>query len=287
MPSSLVHSAKPDFRVIGTFRRRLCVVSASSVGRPEPDWRSFRAHLVRSSQDQVENMGLESNLRLLSIQSPTLAAEGVWAHATPVPEPGGLLLATRLTPSVLGSMEYWQVVVLLLQHTAHGSMGLVLNRPTTARVGRGRDGLPAPVHGLRDGLPSSRLYWGGAFAEHAMTLLHAGDQAPLALGSREIAPGIHCLFGQEQVAAAASDMAQGCAPLRFFAGASVWGPGQLEQQVEQGAWTCAAASRSLVLKPCIQLPVPLWRELACMLGDERAARRAQRAPPQAPGSPAP
>lgn len=42
------------------------------------------------------------------VQSPTLAAEGVWAHATPVPEPGGLLLATRLTPSVLGSMEYWQ-----------------------------------------------------------------------------------------------------------------------------------------------------------------------------------
>lgn len=38
------------------------------------------------------------------------------------------------------------MVVLLLQHTVHGSMGLVLNRPTNARVGRGRDGLPAPVH---------------------------------------------------------------------------------------------------------------------------------------------
>lgn len=263
------------------------MVSASSDGRPDSDWRSFRAHLVRSSRDEVETVGLEPNLRLLSIQSPVLAAEGVWAHATPLPEPGGLLLATRLTPSVLGSMEYWQVVVFLLQHTVHGSMGLALNRPTNARVGRNQDGLPAPVHGLRDGLPSSRLYWGGAYAEHAVTLLHAGDRAPLLSCSREIAPGIHCLFGQEQVAAAASDAAQGPTPLRFFAGACTWGPGELEEQLEQGAWTCAAASRSLVLKPCIQLPVPLWQELACLLGDERAARRAKRAPRQAPGSPAP
>lgn len=80
---------------------------------------------------------------------------------------------------------------------------------------------------------------------------------------------------------------QGPTPLRFFAGACTWGPGELEEQLEQGAWTCAAASRSLVLKPCIQLPVPLWQELACLLGDERAARRAKRAPRQAPGSPAP
>ena len=65
-----------------------------------------------------------------------------------------------------------------------------------------------PGQGVRDGLPSSRLYWGGAYAEHSMTLLHAGDQAPLLLGSREIAPGIHCLFGQEQVAAAACDVSQ-------------------------------------------------------------------------------
>ncbi|KAL4419714.1 hypothetical protein ABPG75_006812 [Micractinium tetrahymenae] len=233
--------------------------------------------------------GVEANLRLLRIQSAALAAEGVWAHTTPLPEPGGLLLATRLTASVLGSMEYWQVVVFLLHHSARGSMGLILNRPTNARVARGQDGMPAPVHGLRDGLPSSRLYWGGAHAEHAVTLLHAGDQPALLSDSREVAPGIHCLFGQEQVAAAACNVVQGLTPLRFFGGACTWGPGELEQQLQQGAWTCAAASRSLVLKHSIQLPVPLWQELACMLGDERAARRAQRAPPspRPPGSPAP
>lgn len=124
MPSSLVHSAKPDFRVIGTFRRRLCVVSASSDGRPEPDWRSFRAHLVRSTQgalrehpkplsepwcapgrqqshllhaDQVDNMGLESNLRLLSIQ--VTAASAADAAAT---SPATVALPTmRLGPKAM------------------------------------------------------------------------------------------------------------------------------------------------------------------------------------------
>lgn len=49
--------------------------------------------------------------------------------------------------------------------------------------------------------------------------------------------------------------------MRFFAGACTFGPGELEWLVEQGAWTCVAASRSLVLKHNLQLPVPLWQEL--------------------------
>lgn len=55
---------------------------------------------------------------------------------------------------------------------------------------------------------------------------------------------------------------QDLTPLRFFEGACSWGPGELERQVEQGAWTCAAASRSLVLKHSSQLPLPLWQEVA-------------------------
>ena len=55
---------------------------------------------------------------------------------------------------------------------------------------------------------------------------------------------------------------QDLAPLRFFEGACTWGPGELERQVEQGAWTCAAASRSLVLKHSSQLPLPLWQEVS-------------------------
>lgn len=49
-------------------------------------------------------------------------------------------------------------------------------------------------------------------------------------------------------------------------------------QVASGVWQPAACSRDLVLKQCLQLPVPLWREVMCLLGGEFAeeARRLQR-----------
>ena len=65
---------------------------------------------------------------------------------------------------------------------------------------------------------------------------------------------------------------------RFFAGCCSWKPGELEQQISRGAWQPAACSRTLVLKQCLKLPVPLWRECMCLLGGEwaEAARRQQR-----------
>lgn len=46
-------------------------------------------------------------MKLLAEQSPLLATEEVWAHATPAPERGGLLIAAPDAASVLGSERYW------------------------------------------------------------------------------------------------------------------------------------------------------------------------------------
>ncbi len=45
-----------------------------------------------------------------------------------------------------------------------------------------------------------------------------------------------------------------------------WQPGQLEREIEASIWTKAACSRSVVLKQCWQLPVPLWREVNKLMG---------------------
>lgn len=58
---------------------------------------------------------------------------------------------------------------------------------------------------------------------------------------------------------------------RFMAGVVAWEPGQLAREVAAGAWITAASSRSLVLKQCLQLPVPLWREAMALLGGDYAA----------------
>lgn len=65
---------------------------------------------------------------------------------------------------------------------------------------------------------------------------------------------------------------------RFFCGVVAWQPGELEKDVAAGAWHTAACSRLLVLKQCLQLPTPLWREVMCLMGGRYAeqAREQQR-----------
>ena len=62
-------------------------------------------------------------------------------------------------------------------------------------------------------------------------------------------------------------------------GVCAWQPGELNRLVAEGAFHTAACSRSLVLKQCLQLPTPLWREVMCLMGGQFAeeARAAQRA----------
>ncbi|PRW39208.1 transcriptional regulator [Chlorella sorokiniana] len=229
------------------------------------DWRAFRAKLVAESGDGGwAARQAEDNRQLLQIQSPALAQEETWAHATGAPEVGGLLLATSVAPGMLGD-EYWQVVVFLLQHGPQGSLGLILNRPTSLKMGRGRGGLPMSLDGmpeLRDAFASSILYCGGYKAQHIVTLLHGQRRLE---GAVEVIPGIY--LGAHE-AATAEVVTGGLlqTDFRFFAGCLAWEPGQLAREIAAGAWHTAACSRTLVLKQCLQLPVPLWREAMCLMG---------------------
>jgi putative AlgH/UPF0301 family transcriptional regulator len=58
-----------------------------------------------------------------------------------------------------------QAVVLLVQHSAEGSVGLILNRPSGLKLGIGRGGLKfgiigAPA-GMQETFAANRLYCGG------------------------------------------------------------------------------------------------------------------------------
>lgn len=59
---------------------------------------------------------------------------------------------------------------------------------------------------------------------------------------------------------------------RFFAGCCAWGPGELQIEIQEGAWYTASSSRSLVLKQCLGLPVPLWQEVMGLMGGQYAAQ---------------
>lgn len=40
---------------------------------------------------------------------------------------------------------YWQAVIFIIEHSERGSMGLILNRPTSLVLGKQRGGLPFAV----------------------------------------------------------------------------------------------------------------------------------------------
>ena len=45
-----------------------------------------------------------------------------------------------------------------------------------------------------------------------------------------------------------------------------WQPGQLQIERASGMWYVAEASRVIALKECMQLPLPLWREVLHLMG---------------------
>lgn len=209
----------------------------------------------------------EDNRRLLEVENPRLAAEGLWAHATPRPEAGGLLIASLEAADILGDDTLWQVVIFLTTHGPEGSVGVMLNKPTTMVLGRKQGGLSFTLQGaesVQAVFGDNRVYCGGTTAQQIIHIMHGHRGMP---GATQIVPGIY--MGGEH--AAAQEVQSGAMPVdefKFFAGAMTWGPGQLEEEISRGAWYTAACSRSLVLKPSIRLPVPLWREVLLLLGGQ-------------------
>ncbi|KAL4440337.1 hypothetical protein ABPG75_003338 [Micractinium tetrahymenae] len=274
------HRQHPASAGVAQRQRRQVAARAGSDDSPPAileDWRSFRARLVAQSGDGGwAARQAESNLQLLQMQNPVLAREDAWAHATGAPEVGGLLLATPEAPGLIGE-EYWQAVVFLVQHGPQGSLGLILNRPTALKMKRGRGGLPLPIDGmeaLRDSFADSRIYCGGYTGQRIVTVMHGHRRLQ---GALEVVPGI-CIGGGEAAVAEVATGGLQQIDFRFFCGVVAWQPGDLEKDVAAGAWHTAACSRVLVLKQCLQLPTPLWREVMCLMGGRYAeqAREQQR-----------
>lgn len=212
------------------------------------------------------------NQRLLRIQNPRLADEDLWVHRLPQPERGCLLVATHDAPAILRSEAWWQAVVLVVDVTAAGSIGLLLNRPTAMALARRPGGLPFEVSGAPEGMQSSfgdnRVYRGGAVAQQVLHLLH-GHRLE---ASQELVPGVF-LGGERDATRKVLAGELEPSEFKFFAGATLWETGQLEREVARGAWIPVAAARPLILKQVLQLPVPLWREVLDLLGDEEALRQ--------------
>lgn len=128
----------------------------------------------------------------------------------------------------LGDPNFDSTVVLLCQYGSNGAYGLVLNRPSHMPLSELFE------HPPKDALAAGknrRVYLGGPVQTTELQILQVGmETVP---GSSEIAPGVH-------LGGAWNDLEEILARdpkyLRLFLGYSGWGTGQLEKEVEIGAW---------------------------------------------------
>ena len=165
-----------------------------------------------------------------------------------------------LTPGVLIAMpslidpNFNRTAVLMLQHNDEGSLGLVLNRPTK--------------HACAEVARSLDIEWeqsdqqvisvGGPVEPQSLWMVHPDEWvfddsiqigAGLAVSRSETALRQMCVAGEEKV--------------RMFIGYAGWGPGQLEQEIKEGAWLVTDQTKNLVF----QTPdTDIWTEALRQMG---------------------
>ncbi|MBM9508834.1 YqgE/AlgH family protein [Actinacidiphila acididurans] len=163
---------------------------------------------------------------------------------------GRLLVATPR----LADPNFERSVVLLLDHDAQGSLGVVLNRPTPVGVGD----VLQPWAALA-GAPQVVFQGGPVSLDSALGLAvvpgeSRGGEATEVLGWRRV----HGAIGLVDLEAPPELLAAELGSLRIFAGYSGWGPGQLEKELAEGAWYVVESEPGDISSPA---PEGLWRSV--------------------------
>jgi len=172
-------------------------------------------------------------LSLLLGLAPSIAAQ---------PAAGRLLVASR----GLADPNFERSVILLVQHGAEGSWGLVINRPTGVPLAK----LFAEEPGLgrQDGI----LFAGGPVGAGRFLLLLRARRPPEE--SRPVFADVYLGW----TPAALRD-SRGIAEFRVYSGYAGWAPGQLDAEMARGDWHLLPAEAALVFEPH---PERVWEELA-------------------------
>jgi putative transcriptional regulator len=166
---------------------------------------------------------------------------------------GKLLIAEPM----LGDPNFERSVVLMIEHTEDGALGVVLNRPTHLEVAAVLDewaGLAAepPV-----------LFVGGPVEQNGVIALGRRASGTDTDGWGQVIGDL----GTVDLHREPDEIAAGLAGVRFFAGYSGWGPGQLESELADDAWLVVDAAVDDVFAPDADA---MWREVLRRQGGKLA-----------------
>ncbi|MCL1893215.1 MAG: YqgE/AlgH family protein [Holophagaceae bacterium] len=144
--------------------------------------------------------------------------------------------------------HFLHCVVLIIDHSEAGAMGVVLNRPVPLTVAQICE--EGGMEYNRDN--NTTAYYGGPVEPgRGIVLVRGGLPEPddTVLDFTDFVS-----FRRDLLESLAKDPS---ANFRLFLGYSGWGAGQLEKELEQKAWIRVALKPELLL---LEDPSPLWRE---------------------------
>lgn len=168
------------------------------------------------------------------------------------PAPGTILVAEP----PMADPNFRRSVILLCEHSLEGSFGLVLNRPSGHFLSEATD----------ESLPfDADLSIGGPVEPRSLHYLHPYGEA--LFGSLPVLDGVYWGGAFEKVCEGISEGNMLAAEMRFFVGYSGWGAGQLDAEVDEGAWMVHDVDRDLVFAENDDV---LWRTILRRLGGEYA-----------------
>ena len=167
---------------------------------------------------------------------------------------GHLLLAS---PALLDP-NFAHSVVLLIQHNEQGALGVVINRPTGKTVRElWREVSQTPCDCRRP------VHLGGPVSGPLMALHTTPDLAEI-----EIVAGLYFAAKKQHLDRLVQEDAHvenpagiDHQPFKIFIGHAGWGPGQLEQELDEGAWQALPADLDYVFAPADDL----WERLSAAI----------------------
>ncbi len=156
---------------------------------------------------------------------------------------GKLLVASRQ----LRDSNFSRSVVLMMEHSAEGALGLVLNHPSSQTIQQLWESLDEPECDNDD-----PLFLGGPVSG-PLIALHTSQE----MGEKTILPGLYMSVQKECIEQLVQTPE---IPTRLYTGHSGWGENQLDNEMQQGGWHTTSATIDDVLRDSGSIE-SLWEDV--------------------------
>jgi len=142
--------------------------------------------------------------------------------------------------------NFVESVVLLIEYSDEGALGVIINRPTNTPIAEILPEIEAPGEGKH------RVWIGGPVAPWQLVML-TRSQTEIEEGTQVLGD---LYFSASRIAL--EKVVSAGNQFRLYAGYAGWTAGQLDQEIERGGWRVMPAEIDMVFD---EAPLDLWPEL--------------------------